>query len=301
MTVKLFSAAPNSKSLALFKGWGHGLSDNLNAVALPKTTDTGQVDWANTATSPSGANQNTCYEVRGFADTLQSISPIFFKLVYGSGAGLGTPGLQLVVGTSTNGAGSIQGNTATFDIRGSSGDDGELRACVISGDKNRVACILFQNSYQPIFFSIERTKDINGVDTSEGTLVTVISHNGVNSSSVRRNQFIPATSNGLVVISSEDLGFFPPTGVASSSDGVNTSVYPNYFFRGGTILSPGLNTLAYLNNDFPQGSIVKIPRYNKTFSYYFIGATGTGLTDGGNFNRVGRGYIASTCLAMLYE
>lgn len=104
-------AAKNNTNAA-FRAWGLGVSTALDTLGFPKTSDTGQIDWT-TVLAPTAASQTQGYEVRRFSDSLQSTNPVFFKLSFGSMSGTvsfsqeGTPQITIVVGTATDGTGTI--------------------------------------------------------------------------------------------------------------------------------------------------------------------------------------------------
>ena len=91
---------------ATFRAWGKGMSDQLTAVGLAKTADTGQIDWATVARPTT----NTWgYEIRRMSDSLDTASPIFIKIEYGTGGAVTRPGLRISTGTGSNGAGTLTG------------------------------------------------------------------------------------------------------------------------------------------------------------------------------------------------
>lgn len=111
MTTAVWSALTAQATDAAFRLWGEALSDNLAAVGLTQTGDTGQIDWT-TVTAPVAATTYQGYEIWRFNDTAHATVPIFIKIEYGSGSTDGTrPNLRVSVGTGSNGAGTLTGVT----------------------------------------------------------------------------------------------------------------------------------------------------------------------------------------------
>jgi hypothetical protein len=69
-----------------FRSWGSGLSAQLAAIGLVKTSDTGQIDWT-TVLKPTSSGQIRGFEIWRFNDALQATKPVFIRLDYGSGLG----------------------------------------------------------------------------------------------------------------------------------------------------------------------------------------------------------------------
>lgn len=111
MTTASWSTGSIHNSDANFRIWGKEISDQLQAMSgtpgLVKTADTGQINWA-TVTRP-GTSTNAGYEIYYLNDSLHGTAPIYFRIDYGTNTVAGNPRVQLTVGTSTNGAGTIGG------------------------------------------------------------------------------------------------------------------------------------------------------------------------------------------------
>jgi hypothetical protein len=103
MTTLNYSAVVNHTTTAGFRAWGSGLSSNLTAAGLVKTTDTGQINWT-TVNRPSAALTVAGYEIWKLPD-----SSIFFKIEYGSGSGVDYPLMYVTSGTGSSGTGTITG------------------------------------------------------------------------------------------------------------------------------------------------------------------------------------------------
>ena len=111
MTKSVYSSPWTHNTNAGFQAWGGQLSAAMQTCGLVQTADTGQINWA-TVTVTLTANAVCGYEIYHFNDTLQSTSPIFIKVEYGTGAvsiSTNSPSIWLTVGTGSDGAGNITG------------------------------------------------------------------------------------------------------------------------------------------------------------------------------------------------
>lgn len=90
----------------------------FTTVGATQTADTGQINTS-TVTRAAVANTAAGYVIGRFNDTLQSTSPIFFKLEFGSGAaGATAPAMWMTVGTGSNGSGTITNPSTRSQICG---------------------------------------------------------------------------------------------------------------------------------------------------------------------------------------
>lgn len=163
MTTQQFAFQPSitTGTDAWFRAQGQAISDALTALGIPKTADTGQVNWA-TVTLPA-AGATTAYEIRRLNDAYQASDPIFLKITYvrnvfGSASQFG---LQIEVGTGSNGSGSLTGavgtsrsilmgyTTASYDF-------------VMAGDGSGFACIGGATTNGRVWFDIERLRGEDG-------------------------------------------------------------------------------------------------------------------------------------------
>ena len=122
MTTTTYSSPWAHNSVASFVAWGSALSAALQTAGLHQTSDTGQIAWGSVSALPA-VSTAAGYEIYAFTDTLQSTSPIYVKIEYGTGAyspANGGPSIWITVGNATNGAGTITGtNTGRIQIMGS--------------------------------------------------------------------------------------------------------------------------------------------------------------------------------------
>ena len=100
---------------AAFRTWVAEIITQLAAVGLTQTADTGQI---NTSTVTRAAiNTAAGYTIWRFSDTLQSTSPIFLKLEFGSGSFNTNPQMWVSISTGTNGAGTLNNLAGATPVR----------------------------------------------------------------------------------------------------------------------------------------------------------------------------------------
>lgn len=175
----------DSTTLANFKSWAQAISSALSSSGWTQTSDTGQVNWGTIASVPANA---FVYEIWQPADALQTGSTKFYlKVEYGTdSASPGHGRIRVTAGTSTNGAGVMNGFSTTALLEGDVLNEGSIITydCYFSGDVNRFGALMYRsgpNSGAPYFFAIERTKNTDGTDSSDG--FTLIAGNRQNSTS----------------------------------------------------------------------------------------------------------------------
>ena len=163
---------------ATFRQWGRGISEQIAAMGLVRTSDTGQIDWATVLKPASTAFAG--YEMWRFDDALQATAPVFIKLEYGANAG-NRPYLRPQVGQGTSGTGIVgtaYGNAQTISAP-LVWPYPLLSYC--SGSKSRLSLatnyngIVTGSSYTFVIL-IERVKLPNGSDTDDAIL-TLLSTN----------------------------------------------------------------------------------------------------------------------------
>jgi len=91
---------------ANYKACYQAISGVINQ-ALTKTGDTGQVNWATVSTEP-GSGVVRDYEVFALGGPLQATAPILIRFDYWGTSTAGN-GVQITVGTTTDGAGNLGG------------------------------------------------------------------------------------------------------------------------------------------------------------------------------------------------
>lgn len=112
MTTASVVGAPIVASASANDAWFRilkNLSDALTTIGIPKTADTGQVNWASVTIPATGVY--TAYEIRKLNDATAGADPVFMRIDYGA-ITIGSnrhPILQITLGTGSNGAGTLTG------------------------------------------------------------------------------------------------------------------------------------------------------------------------------------------------
>ena len=116
MTTSTTTTPIDQTSDAAFRTWVAEIITQLAAVGLTQTADTGQI---NTSTVTRAASSTAAgYTIWRFSDTLQSTSPIFLKLEFGSWSGGNTyPQMWVSISTGTNGAGTLNNLAGATPLR----------------------------------------------------------------------------------------------------------------------------------------------------------------------------------------
>lgn len=179
---RMLSASPQA-STAELRAWGAAISSMIAAMGLVKTADTGQIDW-NTAGPAPAAGQSLAvgYEIWRFNDALQATAPVFLRIDYGVGSGLGGTNLNYRFGTGTNGAGTLSGASSTVSTGGPvSYAAGTVLPAFCSGSPSRLALVTQwgSNNVTPLILA-ERTHDANGNPTADGVVAFSVSQGGGN-------------------------------------------------------------------------------------------------------------------------
>lgn len=94
-----------------FRTWGAEFHASLVSIGLTLTSDTGQINWT-TVTRSAASNTTAGYEIWRFNDSLQSTTPIFLKIEFGTGATANQPLIWITIGNGSNGSGTLTGLTS---------------------------------------------------------------------------------------------------------------------------------------------------------------------------------------------
>ena len=171
MATSIFGLTLNNNTDAAFRAWGSALSAQIGSI-LTRVTQSGDIDWA-TVLKPANQATYAGSEVFRFNDSLQSTSPIFVKIGYGSGNIVAAAGLQITVGKSADGAGNIGGvllaATSTTSLQGG---ETTTQNCYISGGSSWFALSLAPAiSFLGGFLAIERAVTSSGVPIGSALIV----------------------------------------------------------------------------------------------------------------------------------
>ena len=115
MTTSTTTTPIDQSTDAAFRTWVAEIITQLAAVGLTQTADTGQI---NTSTVTRAAiNTAAGYTIWRFSDTLQSTSPVFLKLEFGSASGNTYPQMWVSISTGTNGTGTLNNLAGATPVR----------------------------------------------------------------------------------------------------------------------------------------------------------------------------------------
>ena len=273
-------ATSNTTDDATFRAWGKSISDCVKAAALTAHTDTGQIDWA-TVLRPA-ANTYAGYEIfKLTTDTQNSTLGCYIKLEYGQGATLGYAALRIQVGTGTNGAGTLTGQTGTQRAfvnfsTGASGtaycSGGDGRFCFVgpwaAGSSSSAA-------FNTIFL-VERLRDNTGAVTADGIYTFFAGQQGTTShtgwaQTIRSSYSSTVVANKFGAIVQNQSGNF-------GSDYYLNTHHPHDKGLGNPILS----NLFYYFTDLNAGSDITVPMYATNRTYKPLGNVHQATTNWGN-------------------
>lgn len=290
MTIASANLLPDNTTDTNFRTWGKFISDSLTSFGLTKTADSGQIDWNTTLKPAQGTVAG--YEIRQFTDSLQSTTPLVFKIEYGTDSSTTLrPQLWFTFGKGSNGTGGITNILVNrIAIGAGSSSTTTTYPCNLSGSANRLTMAMwFTFPGNGFFMSLERTKDVSGNDSSDGAMLTLVGSGAT--VTIRINQFIPYSG---VVPNSQDLGVHLPLGVTSGVDGADVNYYPNFFYRNGTPLNPGITHFAYFSPDATPYNQAPVPVYGVNRNYFFVG-------NNSPLNTFTRGGTTGLSIGMLWE
>jgi hypothetical protein len=275
MATSSTSLAPDNSTAAAFRAWGSAVNAALAALGLVQTGDTGQINWTSVA-APGASNTSQGYEIWKFNDALQATAPFFFKLEYGSGATAAAPGMWLTVSTATNGAGSLTGVVSTrMQPRGNTNSATSYN-CYFSGSSNRFSCYLFRgagSSNVEFGFYLERLKDANGADTSEGCYAVIGSF-----PSGWVAQVIPSSGAVLATDAPVCAG---PSSASTGVIGTDVGTFSCFPMRG-KLYPPCMNLVGYMNADLTVLNPVTLSLYGADHTMLPLGNPTTFLRGNSN-------------------
>ena len=265
-------------STANLQSWVGPILQLLSDAGWIRTSDTGQTELAD---MPAAAAADTVcgYQIWRMNDPLQATAPVFVKFEFGSGGGVGNYSIWVTVGTGSDGAGNITGiiQPQTRACYSATGSVTTALNFLGSGGNNRL--VFFARSYVNVNsyylrlnFSIERTHDANGSDTSSGVMILV---NGGGSASAvfgSMGLFRVATFTGSQPATSTNIGAYVPSGTTWAYDGNYVGVCPVSFFIGGPT-NPSKNLIVYLDSDMSPLVPVAIPCYGTDLNFMPIGSS----------------------------
>jgi hypothetical protein len=267
----------DNSSLANFKNWAQAISSAFSSAGWTTTSDTGQVNWSTIAVVPTSGN--FVYEIWQPADALQTGSTTFYvKIQYGTSAG--SPAgcrVQINIGSGTDGAGTLTGTVLTNREpmnTTTNGTGSTTYDCYFSGDTDRFAFMMWRSKAdasngQPFGAVIERTKNTDGTNSSDGALLLTWS-NWANASSGTGMQtlvFSVGGSNGPT-----NRSYITIANIANASGAFNNNipvqpVFPDYGKYGNPITGA-----AFIHTqDVAEGCLFTVSLYGATRTYIATG------------------------------
>lgn len=265
-------AAFTNSTDANFRLWGQAFSVKLGEAGLVQTSDTGQINWV-TVTAPLASNTFQGYEIWRFADSLQATAPVYMKIEYGSGGSTNNPAIRFQFGSGSNGSGTITGVLSVQRTTQGVASAGTVNN-YWSGATGRFCAFMGGgvNTSTPILFSIERSKDASGNDTSEAVLVIwKNSGSGSAASTFAAVAWDTATGDKTTGETVNGISALLPS-VGTGITGSQIATYP-IFHTKGVFMNPGMNLQVYYTADLVALSLPSIPMYGSNRTYIALGAT----------------------------
>lgn len=234
-----------------------------------QTSDTGQ-------TAPSAysgtSNTNTVlgYMIFRMADALQATFPVFVKVEIASGGTVSGPALWFTIGSGSDGAGNITGIKGTRFALKTTNAEWPSVTSYASGDGSRIAVAMhasMQHYSRIISFTIERTKDIYGDDTTEGVFIGGFAGSGWQS------QVIPFDGSIIRDVQAYPVVPVPQNSVMGSlAYGNNVGFVPLLPFGFMGPYNPAMGMLFYNQPDWSALNIADVNVHGEVHKYLTLGA-----------------------------
>ena len=255
---------------ATFRTWGDGVADSLQAAALTKTSDTGQIDWT-TVTRPTTANTFAGYEIYRFTtDTKLADLGCYIKIEYGIGSGTTRAALAFTVGTGTDGAGTLTGQVTTRTAFTPSDSSFGSTPTYCSGGDGRVAAV-FNWSNSPsgtggnFLLVVERTRNSGGSLTADGIMVFASGSTGTGFGSL----FAYITSNTVTELPTNRVGSFLQDRTGNYLDSFTLSTV--HAVNRNQLINPFVGIVLYYQSDLVRLQPISVSLYGTARNYLPIG------------------------------
>lgn len=251
-----------------FRDFCSGISTGLQAAGLTQTSDTGQINLS-TVLKPSASNTTSGYQIYRFSDALQSTTPVFIRVEYASAASAGSCSLNIQVGTGTNGAGTLTGQTSTNAVTKNLGNT-VASNFYFSGDGSRIAMAggISASSNNNILFCVERLRNSSGANTADGIYVLAGSAQGGGSNPATYQQVVPASGTILAQGTGQSIASFaPPQTLSLGSDLYVSPFHPTSY----TVHNPCASFVKYYYTDFNTGTPATISLYSTAMTFLPLG------------------------------
>jgi hypothetical protein len=261
MTALLGSVLCTNADSASFRAWTEFVHNQITGSGMLYIPVSGDIDFA-TVDAPATTNEKTGFKLYSFNDALQSTTPIYFRLDYGSGAATARPTIYCIIGFS-HASGSIRHTGSLGDtyvtgagkgifidefVIGTAGTTATAHSHSWSGDGSFVMGALWWTlANSRCLFSLERTHDESGNSDGRG-VIAVLGGNGVREAAVL--YLDSGSGQTLVPTWSTIMGTRNPA-AASGSTG---TVIPISMFTvyGERTTETSYNLIAMTQNEFSQ-------------------------------------------------
>ena len=257
---------------AFFRAWVQFVHDLLITTGgWVDPGDTGQLTIAS-ATHPVATNTKVGYRIYRMADSLQGTAPVYMRIDYGSAsANANTPQMWVTFGTGSNGSGTITGATFSNLTVNPGNNSTTATNNYGSADTSRAHLLLFCDTSQSMFMSIERSKDpTTGADTSDGILFAWSDGNG-SIGAIRNTQYIVRAGGGQPP---QETGIsFVLSNQTSSAFSSDTGVGMLLFFK--STARPSLGIIVVNSGDYLAEATVSLSVYGATRVYQLCNISGS--------------------------
>jgi hypothetical protein len=256
---------------AHFRAWCAFIDDLLQITGVwVKVTCTGETAVASLL-HPTVANSKKGFLVYRMDDALQSTRPIYMRIDYASGGAANTPAIYITIGSGVNtGTGAITGAYVTDIQVGGNTSSATITHQYGSADTNRVVCAMgvATSNIGHFLFGIERSKDSNGNDTTDGLYFnyTLATDGG----STKRSQYINVTG-GSQPPEQGGFGYVLAAESPSSFDG-NVGISLVIMFAGAA-KQPGTNFTLSKTGDFTAEGSFTLTVYGQVRTYQLLNAS----------------------------
>lgn len=252
--------APSNGSDAVGRLWMSAISNALSAAGWTTTSDTGQINLT-TVVMTGATNTSVGYQIW---QTNDGLTTWYLKIEYGSGnANASTPGIWLTIGTGTNGSGTLTGQTSTRRQIAASSNSASTYNCHFGGGTGWFTCMMYTQvssaTQYHFWFSIERTKDNTGADTSTGMSIVAGS-----AYATAFHQTVPASGT----IWAADTTFIPMAFSRNASliAGANIGTVP-MLPQGQYHYPAALGVVGFYATDISNSSTFTLSRYGTNRTY----------------------------------
>lgn len=243
------------------------IKTGIEAMGWVQTSDTGQINFS-TSVKPPGTNTTQGYALWRANDALAGTNPMIIRIAFGSAGSASQFRMNIKFGHTTDGAGTFSGITNNWDFGNMDGpSSGTTTAydCFFSGDTNRLVVNLFENNTASVNnnvgFGLERSHDNTGADTTVGIWAFTL-QGGSNSNN---NRFIPYL--GAMQGSNNHLMTCLPSQNSATLLGTQVGLFPTFPWYI-IALNPSTQVLTYFTSDITGGTIITLPMYGATKTFY---------------------------------